>query len=164
MRGSTKRNLLRVHWVFGIAWILVLGWMLALAGFAAGGHPETALPALRQMAVLNWVSLGLGLVILTFALAYGLWSWWGFGIRHDHWIVAQWVQVLMVFGVSLLVVRSSVAAGIALTSAGRRFVPGLLPLVLLAEMLVLVMVMIIAVRKPWRDRAGARHEPHTVDR
>jgi hypothetical protein len=153
-----KRNLLRLHWPVGVAGMLVLAWMCLLSAVATGGQPSTALATFNLMATLNLVALGLGVVVVLFALAYGLVSAWGFGIHHNRWIVAQWVLVLGTILAGATIVRSLIAAGIAAASDGGRVAAGSLTVTLMVQVLVLMAVIVIAVRKPGSRRAGTPAE------
>lgn len=150
-----KRNLLRLHWVVGVAWMLVLAWMCLLAAVAAGGQPTVALTTFILMQTLNLVALGLGVVVLLFALAYGVWSAWGFGIHHNHWILAQWVLVLGTAIVGATLVRAMIAAGIRATSHGVRIGAGSLTVTLMLQVLALMAVIVIGVRKPGGRKSAA---------
>jgi hypothetical protein len=143
-----KRDLLRVHWVFGVAWMLVSAWMCLLSAVATTGQPATALATFDLMATLNLVAIGLGVVIVGFGLAYGLLSAWGFGIHHNHWIIAQWFLVLSTLVAGVTIVRIRIGAGIAATAQGMRVGSGGLTLILMVQVLALVAVTFIAVRKP----------------
>ena len=157
--GAAETVFTTVHKLIAVAWLLGVGWMLWLAATAMGSTAHAMLGAWQRVgAIQSWITLAAA-VTLVFGFAYGVWTRWGFGFAHDHWIIAKWILALAAGLTGPTVVAGGAHVIVALGGgatppAGVTYHGSavLMVTVLAAQLVTLVGAMVVSVAKPWKGK------------